>query len=39
MNWGQAVLAAILLTIIITAVYLAVLWALRSEELTSVIAW
>ena len=38
MNWGQAVLAAILLTIIITVVYLAVLWALRSEELTSVIA-
>ena len=37
MNWGQAVLAAILLTII-TVVYLAVLWALRSEELTSVIA-
>ena len=38
MNWGQAVLAAILLTIIITVVYLAALWALRSEELTSVIA-
>ena len=36
MNWGQAVLSAILLTIVITVVYLAALWALRSEELMSV---
>ena len=37
MNWGQAVLSAILLTIVIAIVYLACLWALRAEELTSVV--
>ena len=37
MNWGQAILSAIVLTIIITAVYLACLWGLRTEELTSVV--
>lgn len=36
MNWGQAVLSAIILAIIIAIVYLACLWALRSEELVSV---
>ena len=30
MNWGQAVLSAILLTIVIAIVYLACLWALRA---------
>ena len=37
MNWGQAVLSAVLLTIVIAIVYLACLWALRAEELTSVV--
>ena len=37
MNWGQAILSAILLDIIITVVYLACLWGLRTEELTSVV--
>ena len=35
MNWGQAVLSAMILAIIIAIVYLACLWALRSEELAS----
>ena len=37
MNWGQAVLSAVLLAIVIAIVYLACLWALRAEELTSVV--
>lgn len=36
MDWGQAVLSAAILTIVIATVYLACLWALRSEELVSV---
>lgn len=35
MNWGQAVLSAMILAIIIAIAYLACLWALRSEELAS----
>ena len=35
MNWGQAVLSAMILAIIIAIVYLACLWALHSEELAS----
>ncbi len=38
MNWGQAILSAILLTITITVVYLAMLWVLRSRELADVMA-
>ncbi len=38
MNWGQAILSAILLTITITVVYLATLWVLRSRELADVMA-
>lgn len=37
MTWIQAVVSAILLTIIITVAYIGVLWILKSEELMSVL--